>query len=69
MTWTQKQPGLRKPANRTAKVRAVDGENLESITLDVSDPARGVRGFAIGWIYMRIPESCESRLSFWKLAG
>jgi hypothetical protein len=50
-------------------VGAVDGENLESITFDMSHPASGVRGFAIGWIYMRIPESCESRLSFWKLTG
>src|SRR5262249_54997208 len=42
MARAHEQTRLGKPANRTAEVRAVHGEDLEFITLDTPDPACGI---------------------------
>ena len=36
---THEEVRLREPANRTSQVRAVDGEDLESLVVNISDPA------------------------------
>src|ERR1700675_2226157 len=47
VTRAHKEARLGKPANRASKVRTVDRKDLESLTVDVSDPARDIRGFAV----------------------
>jgi hypothetical protein len=69
MAWTKKQSGLRKPANWTAQMRAVDREDLELIAFDMPHPARSVRGLAIGRANVWMSKGRQACLALRKLAG
>ena len=47
MAGTHKEARLREPANGTSQVRTIYGEDLELLTVDISNPARNIAGFAI----------------------
>src|ERR1700693_1566372 len=47
MAGTHEQAGLLEPANGTPKVRAIDGEDLKSLPIHISDPAGDVRRIPI----------------------
>src|SRR4029077_2176473 len=69
MTRTHKQLGLRKPSNRTTKMGAVDGENLELFTFNPSDPACRVHGLAIARHHIGISKSGQTSLSLRKFVN
>jgi hypothetical protein len=54
---------LWKPANRTSEVRAVDGKDLESLIVNVSDPACYISRFAIPGIHDRVSIGGETSLA------
>ena len=39
VTWAHEEIRLREPANRASKMRAINGEDLEILTIDISNPA------------------------------
>src|SRR5215469_2822809 len=63
MTWAHKEARLRKPANRTSEVRAVDGEDLEFLPVHIANPAGDIGSISIGWIHHRIAISGEASLA------
>src|SRR5258708_23505425 len=63
VTGTHEQTRLWKPANRTSEVRAVDGKDLESLIVNVSDPACYVSRFAIPGIHDRVSLGTETSLA------
>jgi hypothetical protein len=67
MTRAHKKTGLREPADRTAQVRAVDGEHLELIAFDVPDPARSIHGLAVSRHNKRISEFSQPGFAFREL--
>src|SRR5262249_47599164 len=67
MTRAHEEPGLRKPTNATAKVRAVDGEDLESLAFDAPHPACRVHGLPVSRHNERIPERSQSGFAFREL--
>jgi hypothetical protein len=48
-------------------VCAIDGKNLESLPVQVSNPARYIRRLTIPGIGNGIPKCREPRLAYWKL--
>ena len=62
------QTGLRKPADRAAEVRAVDGKNLELLAFDAAHPARCVHGLAVGRHHVGISKCGQARLAFGEFA-
>ena len=63
MTGTQEEPRLRKPAHRTPQVRAIDGEYLEFVRRDPSNPARCLGRIPIPGAGERIPIGGKTRFS------
>ncbi len=63
MARTQEEPGLRKPSHRASKVRAIDGEDLKLLAVDIADPARNIRRHAIRGAGFRILKGSQPRLS------
>ena len=59
---------LWEPAHRTAKVRAVDGEDLKLIALHMANPARDVGGHAVVRSDDGIAVVDETRLTFGEVA-
>src|SRR4029077_592688 len=68
MAGTHEQTGLRKPADRTTQVRAIDRKNLKLLAFDATHPACGIDCLAIGRHHVGIPECSQPRLAFWKFA-
>src|SRR5690242_180544 len=54
---------LLKPAHRAAKMRTVDGENLELLAFDSSHPARDISSLTIPGPRVRIAEGREPCLT------
>src|ERR1700758_4671291 len=69
MTRAHEQTGLRKPADWAAQMRTVNGENLELVTFNPSDPACRVHGLAIGRHHMGISKSGQTSLSLRKFVN
>src|SRR5258708_37843022 len=63
VTGTHEQTRLWKPANRTSEVRAVDGKVLESLIVDVSDPACYISRFASRGIHDRVSIGDETSMA------
>ena len=59
--------GLWEPANRTPEVRAIDGEDLETLSVQVSYPARNICCLAIPRVGDGIPIHSKPGLPCWKL--
>ena len=59
---------MREPAHRTAKVRAVDGEDLKLVALHMANPARDVGGHAVVRSDDGIAVVDETRLTFGEVA-
>src|SRR5262249_46838793 len=64
MARTHEETRLRKPADRTAQMRAVDGKDLELFSCDTPYPAGRVRCLAIGRHDVRILKRGQARLAF-----
>jgi hypothetical protein len=54
MARAHEQFRLRKPVDGASHVRAIDGEDLELIVLDMPHPARKIARLAVGWSAIRI---------------
>jgi hypothetical protein len=67
MAGTHEEIRLSEPANGASKVRTVNSKDLELLTVDVSNPARNVAGFAVPGIDHGILVGGETRLSGGKL--
>src|SRR6516165_713782 len=63
MARAHEQVGLRKPAHGTSEMRAIDGEDLEILPVQVSHPARNIGCLAIPGIYMGIPVGSQPGLA------
>jgi hypothetical protein len=68
MTGTHEQAGLRKPADRTSEMRAVDGKNLERLAIHIPYPARNICGLPVCGSRHRVPIGGQPRLPCRKLA-
>src|ERR1700752_570504 len=66
VTWTHEEAGLRKPTDRAAQMRAIDGKGLELLSRDAPYPARCVGCLAISWHDVRILERSQPRFAFRK---
>ena len=64
----QEELGLREPAHRAAKMRAVDGEDLEVVAGDVANPAGNVAGLAVPGGGHGIAEVDEAGFAFGEIA-
>src|SRR6267378_211200 len=62
------QTGLRKPTNRAAEMRAINGKNLELIASHTPDPARRVHRLTVRRSHVGILKCCQPRLAFRKFA-
>jgi hypothetical protein len=67
MAWAHEKARVRKPADRASEVSAVDGENLEALSVDISNPTGDVCSLAIGRSYDGIAVRGEARLAGRKL--
>src|ERR1700722_16936910 len=68
MARTHEQTRLRKPTDRTAEVRAVDGEDLELLPCNVPHPAGSVGGCSVGGRHVWIAKRGQPRFALWKIA-
>jgi len=60
---THEEAGLRKPANGTAEMHAIDGKDLKGVIVDAADPAVTVGGFTVQWLNVGIAECAKTRLA------
>lgn len=67
VTWTHKEIRLREPANWASKVGAIDGKDLEILTIHISDPTGNIRRLPIPGIHHRISIRSQPGLTCGKL--
>jgi hypothetical protein len=67
VAWTHEEVGLREPPHRTSQVCAIDSKDLETLPVQVSNPARNICRLAIPGIGNGITKCSEPGLVYWKL--
>src|SRR5579871_6566451 len=69
MAGAHEEPGLWKPANRTAQMGAVDGEDLELVACNSPYPTSCIRRLAVGRPHVGVPECGQPCLALREFAN
>jgi len=64
VAWTHEQARFLEPSDGTTQMRAINGEDLELVSLDVPNPAWDLAGLSIPGLRERILVGGQSRLVF-----